>query len=302
MPLSGARAVPGSWSGLPAEASVLRRLAAFRQASWICPRKGLRVGLPTPPLASASNQNQAVVLGGSVLARRESMRSALKVALATGAFAVVHSLLATTSAKDAAATRFRFGRELYRVAYNAQAVITFGALVWFIARQPERTLYRVRGPLAGLLRLGQLGGVAWAIAAARATGVATLAGADNLLAVLTGMPAKQPPAAQGPEMDEAGALRIRGPFTLVRHPLNVAPLAPFWLTPHMTTRRLAFNIIATGYLVIGSLHEEKRLRHQYGEAYQEYQRNGTPFFLPSLASQPVAVAPNGGDTPERGAP
>jgi len=114
------------------------------------------------------------------------------------------------------------------------------------------------------------------------------------------MPARQAPAAQGPEADEAGALRICGPFTLVRHPLNVAPLAPFWLTPHMTTRRLAFNVIATGYLVIGSLHEEKRLRHQYGEAYREYQRSGAPFFLPSLPPQHVTAAPNGSTTPARG--
>jgi hypothetical protein len=213
------------------------------------------------------------------------MGSALKVALATGVFAVVHSLLATTSAKDAIATRFRFGRELYRVGYNTQALITFGALVWYIARRPKRTLYRIHGPLAGLLRLGQLGGIGWAVVAARATGVSTLSGADNLVAISQGMPMSQAPAAQGPEADEAGALRIRGPFTLVRHPLNVAPLAPFWLTPHMTTRRLAFNIIATGYLIIGSVHEEKRLRHMYGEQYGEYQRSGVPFFLPSLARQ-----------------
>jgi len=211
------------------------------------------------------------------------MSSSLKVAVATGLFAIVHSLLASTRAKAAIATRVRFGRELYRVAYNAQAVLAFSALAWYAARQPKRTLYRVRGPLAGLMRLGQFGGVAFAAAAARATGVATLSGVDNLIAVLTGMPPKHAPAAQGPEADESGALRTRGPFMLVRHPLNLAPLAPFWLTPHMTTRRLAFNVVATAYLVLGSLHEEQRLLHEYGEAYRKYQREGVPFFLPSVA-------------------
>ena len=215
------------------------------------------------------------------------MHSALKVAFATGAFAIVHSLLATTRAKDAVATRVRFGRELYRAAYNTQAVFAFGGLAWYIARRPKRTLYRVRGPLAGLMRLGQLAGVVWAIAAARATGVAKLSGADNLVAVLSGRAAQQPPAAQGPESDETGDLRAAGPFTLVRHPLNAAPLAPFWLTPHMTTRRLAFNIVATAYLVMGSLHEERRLLHQYGETYRRYQHSGVPFFLPSLAPQQI---------------
>ncbi|HEX7150520.1 MAG TPA: hypothetical protein VF618_03455 [Thermoanaerobaculia bacterium] len=214
------------------------------------------------------------------------MHSALKVALATGVFAVGHSLLASTRAKEAVASRVRFGRELYRVAYNAQALLTFGGLVWYIARRPQRTLYRVRGPLALLMRLGQCGGVAFAVAAARATGVAKLAGLDNLVAVLNGMPVTQVPAAQGPEAaDGNGVLRARGPFTLVRHPLNLAPLAPFWLTPHMTTRRLAFNVVATAYLVIGSLHEEKRLLREYGEAYARYQSAGVPFYLPSVDRQ-----------------
>jgi hypothetical protein len=202
----------------------------------------------------------------------------LKVATATAAFAIVHSALATTAAKDAFATRFPFGRRLYRVLYNAHALAAFGALVWYIARRPKRTLYRARGPAAGCMRLGQCAGVAFAVAAARATGVATLAGL-----------ADQVPAAQGPEADENGVLRIRGPFRFVRHPLNLAPLLPFWLTPHMTTRRLAFNVVATAYLAIGSVHEEKRLLRQYGEAYATYQRGGVPFYLPRLRGAATAA-------------
>ena len=166
------------------------------------------------------------------------------------------------------------------MAYNAHAVVAFGGLVWFIARQPKRTLYRARGPVALVLRAGQAAGIALAIAAARATGVATLSGLDNLMAVLAGSPTRPVPAAQGPEAGEDGALRMGGPFELVRHPLNLAPLAPFWLTPHMTTRRLSFNLVATAYLVAGSWHEEARLRRQYGLAYEQYQRRGVPFFLP----------------------
>ena len=205
----------------------------------------------------------------------------LQVALATAAFAVVHSALAATGVKDVVAARFRYGRELYRVAYNAHAVAAFGLLVWYIARRPKRTLYRVRGVRAGLMRLGQFGGIAFAVAAARATGVATLSGLDNVLAVAAGTRIRQVPAAQGPEADASGALRVRGPFRFVRHPLNLAPLAPFWLTPHMTTRRLAFNVVATAYLIVGSIHEEKRLLRQYGRLYEDYQRGRVPFYVPT---------------------
>lgn len=218
--------------------------------------------------------------GGRVLANSNHVNAALQTTLATAAFAAVHSLLASSKAKDAAAARVPHARELYRVAYNAQATLAFGALVWFIARQPKRTIYRVRGAAAVAMRAGQLAGIAFAAAAVRATGFATLSGLDNLAAVVRGSEPKPVPAAQGPEADETGALRARGPFVVVRHPLNLAPLAPFWLTPHLTTRRLAFNLVATAYFVLGSLHEEARLTRQYGDRYMAYQKGPVPFYLP----------------------
>lgn len=210
------------------------------------------------------------------------MKVASKVALATAAFAVVHSALASRTAKAVAAQKMPRGRERYRALYNAQALVTFGALTWYIARTPRRTLYSVHGPAAALMRLGQFSGVALAFIAARATGIATLAGVDAREHGTLSIRDAFVPAAQGPEADDRGRLRMDGPFRIVRHPLNLAPLAPFWLTPHLTTRRLAFNCVATLYLVAGSVHEEVRLRSAYGEAYAQYQRSGVPFFVPRL--------------------
>ena len=211
------------------------------------------------------------------------MQPAVKVAIATGLFAVEHSALASRCAKSVASVKFPQGRKLYRVTYNAQAVLTFGALVWYVSRQPAVTIYRVRGAAAAAMRVGQFAGVAFAAAAAHATGIATLAGLEALHG-------RQEPAAQGPEAGDAGELRVTGPFKLVRHPLNLAPLAPFWLAPHMTTRRLAFNVVATAYLIAGSLHEEARLRSQYGDAYARYQSSGVPFYFPRLRTSITSTA------------
>ncbi len=214
----------------------------------------------------------------------EKVESALKIGAATAIFGVVHSLLASHGAKNFAARLVGERRRdaAYRIFYNAQAIATFALVLGYGSCLPTRTLYRVRGPVAGLLRGAQAAGLVWAYLAAREVGILRLAGMTNLHAYLRGEPMPPGPAAQGPERQETGALSAGGPFRWSRHPLNLAPVPVFWLTPHLTTRRLAFNLVATVYLVLGSLHEERRLRALYGADYDAYQRSGVPFFLPLL--------------------
>ena len=49
----------------------------------------------------------------------------------------------------------------------------------------------------------------------------------------------------------------------------------------MTTSLLSFNVAATIYLVVGSLHEEARLGEEFGDDYDAYLKSGIPFYLPS---------------------
>jgi hypothetical protein len=203
---------------------------------------------------------------------------------ATAAFALVHSLLASHRAKQAAqrvaGDRARDG--WYRALYNAQAVVTTGALAAYAHRLRDRTLYEVRGPLRLLMRAGQLAGLALAAQALREVGVlrfaaGATAGPDTL-------GAGAPPAAvegQGPALDASGeSVRVGAAFTVSRHPLNLAPLPILWLQPRMTVNLAAFNAVTTLYLVAGSWHEERRLVAAYGDAYDAYRSSGVPFFLP----------------------
>ncbi|HET7457474.1 MAG TPA: hypothetical protein VFJ74_07455, partial [Gemmatimonadaceae bacterium] len=112
----------------------------------------------------------------------------LRILAATAAFAVVHSVLASRAAKRAASRlageRTRGG--WYRVAFNAQAVATFGALAAYGRGLPDRTLYEVRGPLALLMRAGQLAGLAWAAWTVREIGLARISGASSARAWVAG--------------------------------------------------------------------------------------------------------------------
>lgn len=78
-------------------------------------------------------------------------------------------------------------------------------------------------------------------------------------------------------------LRISGPYRFVRHPLMTGLLWVFWFTPHMTWDQLLFAAAMTGYVVIGTLHEERALLRQFGSEYAAYARL-TPMLTPSFVA------------------
>lgn len=211
-------------------------------------------------------------------------RSLCRVAAATALFGAVHSALASRPAKRAAARLWgeRNRNGLYRVFFIGQSLVSFTALAVYIRRQPGRELYHLRGPLVCVIRAGQGAALVYATAAARQIGISRILGLQSLLAWRGDGPVPAEPEAQGPALDAEGLTRPAGPFARSRHPLNFVPLPIFWLAPRMTTNLLAFNIVSTLYLIVGSLHEEARLREAYPGIYVTYQASGTPFYVPAF--------------------
>lgn len=206
----------------------------------------------------------------------------LRTCAATLLYAAVHSLLASQSAKRAASIALgtRTRNALYRPFYLAQSVVTIGFLIRYVRKQPAKLLYGFGGTFAIVFRLLQGTGLAWAFTAAYQVGYSEILGIRPLLDLTLKHGTFPPePEAQGPASNGHG-LRIAGPFRLTRHPLNVAPLPVMWFNPRMTTNLLAFNLVGTVYLIIGSALEEHRLRAAYGKPYSEYQQSGVPFYLP----------------------
>ncbi|MFC7513551.1 methyltransferase family protein [Herbaspirillum sp. GCM10030257] len=212
------------------------------------------------------------------------MRTMLRITLATVAFAAVHSALATRTAKQATGKLIGNHRRDagYRLVFVGQSVLGFAWLVTYAASLPKKTVYRITGPAALLMRLGQAAGALHLLSGLHAIGFTRWAGLRNFSAYREGRPIPAGPVAQGPEIMDNGCLAAGGPFQSSRHPLNFSGIPLFWLTPHMTTRRLGFNIVSTVYFVLGSAHEEARLVDAYGDVYRAYRNKGMPFFWPSL--------------------
>lgn len=214
------------------------------------------------------------------------MKTVLKAGLATAAYGVLHSLLAARRTKDAAARwlGYRHRAGLYRPFYIGQSLLTFGVLAIYIRGLPRDTLYEVSGPRATLMRAGQGAALAWAVFAAGSVGFGNITGLRNMGRWMVGKHTEAEPEAQGPAPED-GEMRVTGPFRYSRHPLNFAPLPVMWLQPTLTTRLLGFNLVGTAYLLLGSVHEEKRLEERYGKAYRRYLDGGVPFYLPRPSSQ-----------------
>lgn len=70
-------------------------------------------------------------------------------------------------------------------------------------------------------------------------------------------------------------------YRLVRHPIMVGFLVVFWATPDMSTGRLLFAALGSGYILVGVRLEEHDLRAHLGDIYARYEAE-VPRFIPRV--------------------
>jgi len=65
----------------------------------------------------------------------------------------------------------------------------------------------------------------------------------------------------------------------VRHPLYACILAVLWFRPEMMADGLLLAILWSGWIVVGTVLEERDLVADFGDAYRRYQRE-VPMLVP----------------------
>jgi protein-S-isoprenylcysteine O-methyltransferase Ste14 len=196
-------------------------------------------------------------------------------------WALIHSVLASKQVKDVtrrvAGPRYRDG--LYRFTFNAQSV---ALLLWAarrFSRLPDRELYHVRPPWSWFFRANQVACLGVLLSGVRIMGILRFAGLTSVGDLLAGSDVRPAPEAQGPPVGPDDQMLRAGAFRLSRHPGNLGALGFFLFLPRMTANRAVLVVLVVLYVVLGSMHEEYRLRAAHGATYERYRR-AVPFLIP----------------------
>lgn len=194
----------------------------------------------------------------------------IAVLVAMSIYAFVHSWLA---GEAKTLFRARFGDRayygFYRLLYNAFAVISFLPVLYLVTFHPGSTLWQVEAPLVWALYLVQVIGLIGFAASLLQIDMLRFAGVRQGLAYLRGDPLPLPEE----------RLQMRGLYAVVRHPLYFFGLMILWAVPSMSAAYFGFCVSSTGYLLVGSLLEERRMVAHFGAHYVEY-RQRTPWLIP----------------------
>lgn len=207
--------------------------------------------------------------------------TAIRTVVMTIVWAIGHSLLASLPVKQA--TREIVGERasdgLYRFGYCGISVLAFAAYLGYLWRLPDARLYRLRGWKAGLFVSGQLICVAALLYTNWRNGFGHVTGIRHLYEFLTGRPISRPPVAQHPLPEGECLEGWRGTFRISSHPNNYFVLLLWWLSPVMTIKWAAVGMVTAVYMVLGSMHEDRRLLHAYGDQYDCYRSKVPHWFM-----------------------
>ncbi|WP_432821291.1 methyltransferase family protein [Trichloromonas sp.] len=175
-----------------------------------------------------------------------------------------HSLLAADPVKQRLCRRLQRASFCYRLFYNGVAMVTLIPVLVWSSTLPGVALLAWGGPWR-LLQWSLWFFAGWLVwSGFRVYPLKEFLGIDGL---------RRPGASQPTPLLVTG-----GVLGLVRHPWYLAVLMLLW-SRDLNAPALVSSLVLSGYLLVGALLEERRLKRQFGRLYVDYQSR-VPMLVP----------------------
>lgn len=180
-------------------------------------------------------------------------------------FGYSHSILASNKLKKKLAEQIGSKIAFYRLFYNTVSVIVF-IILYAIAPKPSVIIYDLNYPWDIVILIVQFFSLIGLIWAASGVKLWEFIGFAQIKRYYTG-------TYNPKELDERYILKKTGAFKYSRHPIYFFTILFLGFRPTMDFFYLVFFICLTGYFIIGSIYEEKKLVELFGDEYVQYQKN-----------------------------
>ncbi len=172
------------------------------------------------------------------------------------------SLRVTGYLKQRLGDRFRY----YRLVYNAFSLITLVPVVLYSDSLRSEPLFVWDGAWRALQGFILAVSVVFFLAGARQYDGLSFLGLRQL---------RSGSSCAG--LSETCALNTKGVLGVVRHPWYAGGILIIWARD-LDLSVIITNVILTGYFIVGTLLEERKLLVEFPEAYREYQQKVSMFF------------------------
>lgn len=183
------------------------------------------------------------------------------------AWCALHSALVSLSLTEPLRKRFPYAARYHRIVYNVMAVVTLAPVLLYTFSLRGTPIFSWQGPWRFVQVALAVSAMVFFVAGARHYDLFQFLGLRQLkdektCSVLT---------------DDC-SLDTSGFLNLVRHPWYTGGLLIIWARP-LDASAILTNMVLTGYFLIGTHLEERKLTAQFGQEYTDYQQR-VSMFLP----------------------
>jgi protein-S-isoprenylcysteine O-methyltransferase Ste14 len=179
----------------------------------------------------------------------------------------LHSALVSLSLTEPLRKRFPDASRYYRIVYNVVSVVTLLPVLLYTFSLRGTPIFSWQGPWRFVQMAMAVSALVFFLAGARHYDLFQFLGLRQL---------KDEKACS--VLTDDCSLDTSGVLSLVRHPWYAGGILIIWARP-LDTSAILTNFVLTGYFVVGTRLEERKLTAQFGQEYADYQQR-VSMFLP----------------------